>query len=103
MTGRMAGKMALITGAAQGLGAAIATMYAKEGAKVVVTDITFAGAYATSAAITTLYPGPCTPFQQDVFAAPRWHDTVHPSHAAFGCLTVLVKNCRSGRLGCVAC
>lgn len=36
---RLKGKIAIVTGAAQGIGAAIAVGYAKEGAKVVVADI----------------------------------------------------------------
>src|SRR3546814_3954132 len=36
MSNRMAGKVALVTGAASGLGAAQARLFAKEGAKVVV-------------------------------------------------------------------
>src|SRR3546814_13137224 len=38
MSNRMAGKVALVTGAASGLGAAQARLFAKEGAKVVVAD-----------------------------------------------------------------
>ena len=37
--GRVAGKVALVTGAALGLGKATAEMLAREGAKVVVTDV----------------------------------------------------------------
>ena len=39
MTGRLEGRVALITGAARGMGAAEARLFAAEGAKVVVTDV----------------------------------------------------------------
>src|SRR3546814_17372752 len=39
MSNRMAGKVALVTGAASGLGAAQARLFAKEGAKVVVAAL----------------------------------------------------------------
>ena len=51
MTGRVQGKKALVTGAAQGLGAAQAAMLAREGAQVVLADINIAGAEAQAAAI----------------------------------------------------
>ncbi|PCJ58353.1 MAG: 3-beta hydroxysteroid dehydrogenase, partial [Rhodospirillaceae bacterium] len=37
--GRVSGKIALVTGGALGIGRAISQLLAKEGAKVVVTDI----------------------------------------------------------------
>ena len=39
MTGRLENKVAIITGAAMGLGAADATLFANEGAKVILTDV----------------------------------------------------------------
>jgi 3(or 17)beta-hydroxysteroid dehydrogenase len=39
MTNRVQNKVALVTGAAQGIGEAICRMFAKEGATVIVTDI----------------------------------------------------------------
>ena len=43
---RLAGKTALVTGAASGFGAEIARLYATEGARVVIADINEAGAQA---------------------------------------------------------
>ncbi len=39
-TGRLAGKVAIVTGSSSGLGRAIALAYVREGAKVVCADIT---------------------------------------------------------------
>ena len=44
MAGRFDGKTAIVTGAAQGIGKAIAARLASEGARVVVADINEAGA-----------------------------------------------------------
>ncbi len=48
---RMAGKVAIVTGAAQGIGAATATIMAREGARVVVADYNTEGAGAVAEAI----------------------------------------------------
>lgn len=51
MSQRLAGKTALITGAARGIGAAFAASYAREGARVVLADIDLAVAKKTAADI----------------------------------------------------
>jgi len=45
---RLAGKTAIVTGAASGIGKAIAVLYAREGANVVVTDLNEEGAVQTA-------------------------------------------------------
>lgn len=52
MTGRLAGKVAIVTGAGQGIGAAIARRFAQEGARVVVAEIRAAPAGEVATSIT---------------------------------------------------
>ena len=48
---QLEGKVAIVTGAARGIGRAVAERYAKEGAKVVIADINEAGAKEVASAI----------------------------------------------------
>lgn len=91
MAGRMSGKVALISGGASGLGEAQATLFAREGARVLIGDlqedlgtrvvesITNEGG---KAAFTTL----------DVTRFESWQEAVKLAVGTFGSLTTLVNN-----------
>lgn len=101
MTGRVAGKKALVTGAAQGLGAAIAQMLAKEGALVCCTDLNEAGAKATAAAVNASYPGRAFAFAHDVASEADWVRVAAAADQAMGGVSILVNNAGIGSLGSV--
>ena len=97
MTGRVAGKLALVTGGAQGLGAAISRRLAGEGARVLVTDINAEGAAAVAAELNEAH-GADTAFsmQHDVTSEDHWQDAVAAAEAKLGGLSILVNNAGIG-------
>ena len=96
MTGRVAGKSALITGAAGGLGQAMARMLAREGAKVAVTDMNLDGAQVLAEAINADHPGTAFAFAHDVTDEAQWISVVDQAAAAMGGLSILVNNAGIG-------
>ncbi|MBL8559751.1 MAG: SDR family oxidoreductase [Hyphomonadaceae bacterium] len=91
MTGRVAGKKAFITGAAQGLGEAIARMLAREGATVALTDINLAGARDVAESIKAA-GGVAFAYAQDVTDAARWPVVLEEARADMRGLNILVNN-----------
>ncbi len=88
---RMKNKIALVTGAAQGLGAAIARRFADEGATVIVCDMNAEAGNATVAAIEELGGNAC--FQLlNVTQEQSWIAATANVVARFGRLDVLVNN-----------
>ena len=92
---RLQGKIALITGGAQGLGAAMARMFARHGARVVVTDINEAGATSLAAEIGGVG---C---RHDVTSVADWQAAVDLAEREFDGLNILVNNAGIGTLGSV--
>ncbi len=84
-SGRLAGKTALITGAASGIGRATAALFHAEGAKVVASDRNEAGLAGLEGVADLTLP-------QDVTDEARWRQVVDAVMAAFGRLDILVNS-----------
>ena len=97
---RVAGKKALITGAAQGLGAAQAALLAREGATVLLADINFDGAAAQADAINAeCGAGTAFSCRLDVTQPDDWQAAVALAADRLGGLSVLVNNAGTGVRG----
>jgi 3alpha(or 20beta)-hydroxysteroid dehydrogenase len=86
--GRLAGRVAIVTGGARGIGAAVATAFVAQGARVVVTDVLdlegkeLAHTLGDSARYVHL----------DVADSEAWRRAVAEVEEAFGPVSVLVNN-----------
>jgi 3alpha(or 20beta)-hydroxysteroid dehydrogenase len=94
--GRLSGKVAIITGAARGMGESHAKMFVREGAKVVLTDLR-----ADVGASLAKELGPDAIFiEHDVTKPADWSGVVSEAEGAFGSVDILVNN--AGILGPMA-
>jgi NAD(P)-dependent dehydrogenase (short-subunit alcohol dehydrogenase family) len=91
MAGRVEGKVALVTGAGSGLGAESARRLAREGAAVVLTDISADAGQAVADGIADA-GGKALFLTQNVADQARWAEVVAETLKAFGRLDVLVNN-----------
>ena len=89
--GRVEGKVALVTGAASGLGAATARRLAAEGARVMLTDVA-ADAGGDVAEEIAANGGHCGFVRHDVTSEDDWKRVVDATVERFGKLNVLVNN-----------
>ncbi|MBR9911418.1 MAG: glucose 1-dehydrogenase [Gammaproteobacteria bacterium] len=90
---RLQGKVAIVTGAAQGMGASHARRMAAEGAKVIMTDVNTVDGQRIAEEI-----GDNAMFlPQDVTQPEGWHTVVSEGEQRFGFINVLVNN--AGILG----
>jgi NAD(P)-dependent dehydrogenase (short-subunit alcohol dehydrogenase family) len=88
--GRVEGKIALVTGGANGIGAASARLLAAEGAAVAITDIDEAGAETLAGEIGALG------LAHDATDEASWRRVMDAVHGRFGRLDVLVNNVGGG-------
>jgi NAD(P)-dependent dehydrogenase (short-subunit alcohol dehydrogenase family) len=90
--GRVNGKVAIVTGAGSGQGAAEARLLAQEGAKVIATDINFDNVGKVVEEINAQHPGAALAQRHDVSSKEEWTRVVETGVQAFGPVTVLVNN-----------
>ena len=95
---RLKGKVALITGAARGQGAAEARLFAQEGAKVILADVTDQEGIAVAAEIAEA-GGDAIFVHLDVANEDEWYAAIQSGVAAFGKLDILVNNAGIWRRG----
>ena len=88
---RLEGKVALITGAARGQGAAEARLFAQEGAKVIVADVSDPEGIAVAAEIAEA-GGDAIYVHLDVTDESEWEAAVQSAITSFGKLDILVNN-----------
>jgi 3alpha(or 20beta)-hydroxysteroid dehydrogenase len=94
--GRLTGKIAVITGAAQGMGAAHVRRFVKEGAKVIMTDVNegLGRQIEKESGASTLF------VRHDVTDPDSWKRVIEAGEARFGTVNVLVNN--AGIIGDIA-
>ena len=95
---RFQDKVVIVTGAAGGIGTAIAQRFSSEGAQVVVTDVNAAGVEATAAAIRAT-GGRARGFASDISGAAGCKSVIADALAREGRIDVLCNNAGINRRG----
>ncbi|WP_428484111.1 glucose 1-dehydrogenase [Rhodopila sp.] len=91
--GLLDGKVGIVTGAASGIGAATAQVLAREGAKLVLTDLDDAAGSALADAIGAAY------VHHDVTDEDLWPSVIAAAETRFGRLDIMVANAGIGIMG----
>ena len=89
---KLQNKVAIITGAAQGMGAMHVRKFVEEGAKVVITDINLEAAQKLADEVGEN----AIALKLDVSKADNWKEVVEKTEEKFGPVTVLVNNAGVG-------
>lgn len=90
MTGRLAGKVAVVTGAGSGIGRAVSVRFGEEGAAVICQDLVQEGAQATTQAVMAA-GAPALPWTCDVANSEAIQDMFQAAEE-LGIVDVLVSN-----------
>ncbi len=89
---RLAEKVALVTGAASGLGRADAEALVREGARVLLTDVNETAGKELAEELNAREPGCAAFLTHDVRDERRWGEVIAECGRRFGALHVLVNN-----------
>lgn len=88
----VANKVAIVSGAASGIGRGMAQALATAGANVVLADVDLAGAETASAAISEQGAGRTIAVRLDVRDPASWREAAERAEAAFGNIHILCSN-----------
>lgn len=100
--GRLDARVAIVTGAARGQGAADAARMAAEGARVVLTDVLTDEGEQAAANINAEHPESAAFLPHDVTSEERWREVVGETVERFGGVHVLVNNAGVASFGPIA-
>lgn len=90
--GKLDGRIAIITGAARGMGAAHARLFVKEGARVVLTDLR----ESEGMQVASELGGNAIFVTHDVASEASWAEVIKRTESDFGDATILVNNAGIG-------
>lgn len=88
---KLEGKVAVVTGAASGMGKAIALLFAQEGASVILSDVNREGAEAAAAEIRSK-GGTATPVMSNVAKEEDVCTVIETSVSTYGTVDIMVNN-----------
>lgn len=94
--GRLTGKVAIITGAAGGMGEATANLFAQEGAMVIATDVQDELLQKVVANINDKYGDVALGIKHDVTSESDWNKVIEQGVAKFDKINILVNNAAIG-------
>ena len=88
---RLAHKLAIVTGASSGMGAATARLFAREGAKVILTDVLEAEGHEVTQSILSA-GGEARFLRHDVASEADWQAAVAAALEAHAAIDILINN-----------